>query len=248
MVSAPWLYAWIALALLLMVVQFFLTPGYGRHATSRWGPGVPNRLGWVVMESVALLACWLGWWHAGRNAAMLTGVALLLWSLHYVHRAWIYPLRTRTRGKRMPLLIMLAAVCFNGVNGGLIGASLGSDSGDGQITQLQLSSVIGVLLFAVGAVINIRADNTLLALRRQDDHSYHIPRGGLFQYVSCPNFLGEIVQWTGFALFCWNLPAAAFAVWTAANLVPRAIAHHRWYRREFEDYPAQRKALVPWLL
>jgi hypothetical protein len=37
-------------------------------------------------------------------------------------------------------------------------------------------------------------------------------------------------------------------VWTAANLVPRAVAHHRWYRERFADYPAERKALVPFLL
>jgi 3-oxo-5-alpha-steroid 4-dehydrogenase 1 len=32
-----------------------------------------------------------------------------------------------------------------------------------------------------------------------------------------------------------------------ANLVPRARAHHRWYRERFPDYPARRKALVPGL-
>lgn len=37
-------------------------------------------------------------------------------------------------------------------------------------------------------------------------------------------------------------------VWTAVNLVPRALAHHRWYREHFEDYPRQRKALIPFVL
>ena len=51
-----------------------------------------------------------------------------------------------------------------------------------------------------------------------------------------------------FAILCWNLPALAFAVWTAANLVPRAVAHHKWYVAQFPDYPSQRRALLPGLL
>jgi len=33
-----------------------------------------------------------------------------------------------------------------------------------------------------------------------------------------------------------------------ANLVPRAMAHHRWYRETFKDYPEGRRALIPYLL
>ena len=29
---------------------------------------------------------------------------------------------------------------------------------------------------------------------------YHIPHAGMFRYVSGANFLGEIVEWAGFAL------------------------------------------------
>lgn len=57
-----------------------------------------------------------------------------------------------------------------------------------------------------------------------------------------------IVEWTGFAVLTWSPAAAAFAFWTAANLVPRALANLRWYRRTFPDYPRSRRALVPFLL
>jgi 3-oxo-5-alpha-steroid 4-dehydrogenase 1 len=32
-----------------------------------------------------------------------------------------------------------------------------------------------------------------------------------------------------------------------ANLVPRAIATHRWYREKFPDYPKDRKILIPFV-
>lgn len=66
--------------------------------------------------------------------------------------------------------------------------------------------------------------------------------------MSSPNYLGEIIEWTGFALATWSLPGLAFALWTVANLVPRAVAHHRWYRGKFPGYPVERRALIPYLL
>jgi hypothetical protein len=32
-----------------------------------------------------------------------------------------------------------------------------------------------------------------------------------------------------------------------ANLIPRAVAHHHWYKTTFADYPANRRALIPYL-
>ena len=51
--------------------------------------------------------------------------------------------------------------------------------------------------------------------------------GGLFEYVSCGNFLGEIIEWTGFAIASWSSVSFAFAFFTICNLAPRAYSHHR---------------------
>jgi 3-oxo-5-alpha-steroid 4-dehydrogenase 1 len=60
--------------------------------------------------------------------------------------------------------------------------------------------------------------------------------------------LGEIVEWGGFALMTWCLPTTSFFAWTVVNLVPRALDHHRWYRKKFDNYPPSRKAIVPFVL
>ena len=85
-------------------------------------------------------------------------------------------------------------------------------------------------------------------LRRSGEDGYKIPDGGLYRWVSCPNYLGEILAWTGWAIAAWSLAFLAFAVFTVANLLPRALANHRWYRQTFPDYPASRRALLPFLL
>jgi len=103
-------------------------------------------------------------------------------------------------------------------------------------------------MFVGGFIINQISDKTLLSLREFNSTGYSIPYGGLFKYVSCPNFLGELIQWGGFALMTWCLPSLSFFIWTFVNLIPRAIDHHKWYKSTFPDYPKERKAIIPFLI
>jgi steroid 5-alpha reductase family enzyme len=176
-------------------------------------------------------------------------VSASLWGLHYVHRAIIFPLRIQTKGKKMPLVIMLSAILFNTVNGFLNGywvAHFANDSGTNNLSYVRI--IFGILLFLAGFAVNQYHDGILIRLRKGKKVGYQIPFGGMFKYVSCPNFLGEIISWLGFFVVVLSLPAFAFLVWTLVNLIPRALDHHRWYRNEFPDYPANRKAIFPFIL
>jgi steroid 5-alpha reductase family enzyme len=102
-----------------------------------------------------------------------------------------------------------------------------------------------VLIFISGFIINRNSDIILRNLREPGQPEYRITDKGLFRWVSCPNYLGEIMIWTGWAIASWSLAGLSFALWTIANLVPRARAHHRWYKQHFADYPDNRRALVP---
>jgi 3-oxo-5-alpha-steroid 4-dehydrogenase 1 len=98
---------------------------------------------------------------------------------------------------------------------------------------------------ATAAAGNERDGTTTEA--RERDRAYYIPRSPLFRRVSCPNFLGEMIEWFGFsAASGFSLPSVAFLAYTAGNLIPRAVAHHDWYLRKFDDYPIERKwAVIP---
>ncbi len=176
-------------------------------------------------------------------------IITLCFIIHYLHRSVIYPLRIRTKGKTMPLAVVLMAVFFNVVNGSIIGYYNGSLQE--QFEPAWLSDprfLTGIILFLSGMAINISSDEILIRLRKNGGDGYHIPRGGLFRYVSCPNFLGEIIEWFGYALMSWSLPALSFFIWTFCNLVPRALDHHRWYWNSFPGYPQGRKAVIPFIL
>ena len=105
--------------------------------------------------------------------------------------------------------------------------------------------IIGVVIFVFGYFINRQSDLALRELRKDGSSGYKISYSRFYRLVSSPNYLGEIMIWTGWAIATWSVPGLAFAFWTVANLLPRARANHEWYKSTFPDYPPERKALLP---
>jgi 3-oxo-5-alpha-steroid 4-dehydrogenase 1 len=241
-------YAWIALACITFLSLFFVTAPFGRHTSDDWGPNINARWGWFLMELPSPLLLSFFFFTGESSPNKVTLIFWGLWMLHYFNRSVIYPLRQRDHKKKMPVMIMGSAIFFNFINGFVNGYFLGNYGN--LYTDAWLSSPIfwiGMAVFALGMFINIQSDNILLSLRKPGETAYKIPKGGLFKYLSCPNLFGEIVEWTGFAIMMCSLPAFSFALWTFANLSPRAIAHHKWYHNKFEAYPKERKAVLPFI-
>jgi protein-S-isoprenylcysteine O-methyltransferase Ste14 len=239
-----------ALSGVVFVALGLVSAPYGRHDRRGWGPGVPERLGWVVMEAPApLLFVWV-YFQGPRALEVVPLVMLTLWQVHYVHRSFVYPLMMRSRpGRRISVAVMLMAMVFNGLNAYLNArwlTAFGPAYGLGWLLSFRF--LYGLLVFCTGFVINRWADAKLRSLRKPGQDGYAIPRGGLYDEISCPNYFGELLQWTGWAILTWSPAGLAFALFTAANLVPRAVTHHRWYQRTFPDYPRRRKAIIPYVL
>jgi 3-oxo-5-alpha-steroid 4-dehydrogenase 1 len=234
------------LAFGVFVTLLFVTAPYGRHKRRGWGPSVSNRLGWLVMESPAVfifLGCFL-LGSAPKSPAAI--IFLAIWEVHYGYRAFIYPFRILERKRSLPATIAIMGMLFSAGNAFINGSYLFELSGGyphNWVQQPQM--VVGLIVFCAGLRINHWADAVLRSLRSSSKDAYGIPQGGLYRLVSCPNYLGETIAWGGWAIATWSLPGLAFAVWTFANLVPRARAHHAWYRQNFPEYPPRRKALIP---
>jgi len=240
------LIGWFILAVVIFISLFFMVAPYGRYTRKGWGLTLNNRLGWVVMESMSPLvfaACFF----FGSNVKTLTLLLFfLMWEAHYVHRSFIYPFSLQDKVKRMSVVVVVMGFFFNGVNAYLNGRYIFTfSSGYPDDWLLDPRFICGLIIFIIGFVINRRADSILRNLRKQDESDYKVTSNGLYRFISCPNYLGEILIWVGWAIATWSLAGLSFALWTIANLVPRARAHHAWYRSYFPDYPPERKALVP---
>jgi 3-oxo-5-alpha-steroid 4-dehydrogenase 1 len=239
---------WFLLATVAFLALLLITAPYGRHSRNGWGPTISSKMGWVIMEAAAPLVfavCFM----LGSNTVTVTRLVFLgLWEAHYIHRAFIYPFRLHSRNRGMPLTIIGFGLFFNLVNGYLNGRyifTFSTDYTNGWLMDPRFA--IGVSIFIIGFIINRWADQTLHGLRQSGEAGYRIPYGGLYRWISCPNYLGEVTIWIGWAVTTWSLSGLAFAIWTVANLVPRARAHHAWYRDNFTDYPPERRAFLPGL-
>ena len=243
-------YAWIAVALIVHVTMFFIKAPFGRHTSEKWGRSVDNKLGWFIMElpSLSIMVYFL---FRGINAdSSYVWILFVLWIIHYINRTFIYPLRIKPTPKKMPVFIVGSGIFFNIVNAGLNGYYLSELAPPALYDYHWLVStnfILGIILFFGGMFINWKSDTILISLRKRGEIGYKIPKGFLFDFISTPNLFGEIIEWTGFAIMAWNLPAFSFMIWTSANLVPRSKNHHDWYHQNFTDYPKERKIVFPFI-
>lgn len=237
------------LAVFVFVALLKITAPYGMAYSSKWGPSVANRWGWIMMELPAfafMLWIWLGSERAWQPGAV---VCVGLFLIHYFNRTFVFPLRMKGKS-RMPLAIVLCGMIFNSVNAYLIGAWLFYLAPADQYSASWLLSwqfLIGFPVFLLGMYINLDSDRRVRALRKPGDTRHYIPYGGMFRYVTSANYFGELTEWTGYALLTFSPGAVMFVVWTFANLAPRARKLHSRYISEFGDQYSRlnRRYIIP---
>mmetsp|Transcript_30289 Transcript_30289/g.58445 ORF Transcript_30289/g.58445 Transcript_30289/m.58445 type:complete len:272 (-) Transcript_30289:269-1084(-) len=225
---------------------------YGRYTTrSPWwlGPRISARSAWLFQESWSCIVpvLLLPFYRAEALYSVPNLLLLSMFLLHYAYRAFVYPFRIRG-GKPMPVVICSLAATFCAFNGYLQGWCWMAVSVRKLESRLDaVCFAFGCCVWCAGWYINLQADAILRCLRSPGETGYKIPEGGAFRYVSCANYFGEILEWCGYAIAAQNIAATAFAWFTFCNTGPRAHHHHHWYREKFTDYPADRRAVIPYL-
>jgi len=132
---------------------------------------------------------------------------------------------------------------------------------------------IGLAAFAVGQAGNYYHHVRLAWMRRQPASSavavpkapttatalaleqpvaqrskYMVPTGGLFDLVTMPHYLFEIIAWFGIAMCCQQLNAVLVALGMTSYLSGRAVATTQWYKERFgKEWPSERRNLVPYV-
>lgn len=232
---------------MVLIFLFFVSAPYGRHIRDNWGPEINNKWGWCLMEVPTILLFLFFYLIGDTTYLIVPSFFLLIWMIHYIHRTLIFPFLIRGKNN-MPIIIMIFGMVFNIINTYLQARWINTFSNNYSLNWLlTLNFQLGIIIFVIGFVINIHSDYKIRNLRDPGEDEYKIPRGGLFQWVSSPNYLGEIIEWSGWAIMTCSLPGLIFAIWTFANLAPRAYANHLWYLEKFSEYPDKRKALIPYI-
>ncbi|MFQ6329318.1 3-oxo-5-alpha-steroid 4-dehydrogenase [Nocardia sp. CWNU-33] len=243
-------------AAFVLVGGLFAQSPYGRFATTKVGFNLNPKLGWWLMEIPATVV-FAVFYLTGPDRFEPTSLVLaLIWLVHYGNRGWFFPLSIRqVPGKRSSFNVsvlgmgMFVTALHGYLNGAFFSHDYKHQYGTGWLTDPRF--LIGVVVYLCGFALLVRSEAIVRNLRDKNDPGaaeYRIPYGFGFRFVTSPAYLGELLAWAGFALLTWSLAGGVIFLITAGNLVPRAIATHRWYREKFADYPADRKALIPFVI
>ncbi len=243
-----------AVAVVVFVALFFVDAGYGKFINPKFGPTIPNRIGWFLMEFPVFLAMTILWVLSGDMWEVMPLVFFLIFQTHYFQRSLVFPFIIRGNG-RMPISIMLMGATFNTLNALMQGGWIfwfGREVNPAMYSLDWLTSwqfIVGLIVFVAGFVINLHSDYIIRHLRKPGDTRHYIPRGGMFRFVSSANYFGEFMEWCGFALLTWSPAGAVFALWTFANLGPRANSIYHKYESEFgEEFTKLRlKRMIPFV-
>lgn len=103
---------------------------------------------------------------------------------------------------------------------------------------------IGLGLFVFGELANLNTHLVLRDLRKPGTMERGIPSGFGFGLVTCPNYLFEVIAWTGVYLvggLSWSV--LFFIVVGSAQMMSWASKKERRYRKEFGD-KYKRKSFV----
>ena len=248
---------WITNGLMLILTVslcflLFHPAHYGRYTENRLFSLVINpRLAWCVQECPSFffpgILLWRAWKHMRHHSVNV--VLLTFFMTHYFNRAFLYPWTFSTARSPVPLSIVVAAFCFTSLNGYLQAIDLCHVMKYDAFYPWSVRFLTGMTVASIGWAINWHSDRILSRLKTGSSRRYAIPRGGLFEYVSCANYFGECLEWIGWAVATQSRGGWCFAYCTCCNLVPRALQHHVWYHQTFGSaYPSQRYALIPFLL
>ncbi len=241
-------------ALFTLVGSLFVASPYGRFASPKMGLSLHPKLGWWLMELPATVV-FVWFYLRGPQAFEPMPLVLgLIWMIHYGNRGWFFPLALRAARKRrstFSVSVMAMGMFVTAIHGYLnaeLFTRYGTWLNDAWFRDPRF--LVGLAIYYSGFFIILRSEWIMRNLRdpvklEAGEAEYKIPYGGLFRYVSSPQYFGELIAWAGFTILTWGLPGLMIFLISAANLVPRAFATHRWYREKFPDYPRERKVLIP---
>lgn len=239
----------------------FVKSPYGRFASDKFGFNMNPKLGWWLMEipaTAVFLIFFIPGILSGPRAMELMPLLLgLIWMIHYGNRGWFFPLSIRVApGQKASFSfgVMAAGMFVTGIHA-YMNATFFTEYAP-HLTNEWFSDPrfwIGLVIYYSGFFIILQSEKIVRNLRdpknaKPDEPRYKIPYGGLYDYVSSPQYLGELIAWTGFAVMTWGLPGVVIFLISAGNLVPRAFQTHRWYQEKFDNYPIDRKVIIPHVL
>jgi len=253
------IYTGFSIAALAVLGSLMVSSPYGRFASASYGVEMDPRWGWFFMELMATVS-FIYFYIQGPLATRPVSLIFAgLYLIHYANRGFYFPFNIRVHkgsNSSFSWLVIVSGIIVTSLHG-YLNAQWYSRFAEFLDWDWMCSPtcIVGLVLYEVGFWATIRCEYIMRHLRDGDSDSnsftpaarYKIPRGFLFEYVSSPQYFTELIAFFGWAVMTWNPAGAVIFCISAANLVPRAVQTQAWYKNKFDNYPPERKILIPFL-
>jgi protein-S-isoprenylcysteine O-methyltransferase Ste14 len=206
------------------------------HAMKR----IPTRAGMTLNYGLPLVALLVGALPYLFSPNAFQGIVLACLSVHFVKRLLESWFLHKYSGPMNPLTAASIAGFYSLTT--FIPAYINRQP----VSGVDLLVYAGVGVFLAGETLNFVHHKILANLRTGTE--YVIPRGGLFEVVACPHYLFEIVSWFGMCLIVGHVSMVVLFSLMLAYLIVRSLLTLAWYRERFPEFPAERRAILPFIL
>jgi very-long-chain enoyl-CoA reductase len=202
--------------------------------------GIPSRLGMFTLYFLPIIVVIVSALPYLATATPIQGIVFGALILHFSKRSLEVLFVHKYSGHIAPLtfgVITFAYALMAGMISWLNARAL---------VKMDVLFYMGIICLLVGEGGNLY-HHKLLADLRTEGEGYFIPKGGWFEYATCPHYFFELLAWLGIFLLSRHLFTVLVFIAMLGYLTARSIKTRQWYRERFADYPTKRKNMIPFI-
>ena len=199
---------------------------------------------WLLLGSgLSVASKWFGWIGGPGDEArrICLGAAFTIYYVRILFTEFVFLKRGVSWSEVFTIAPwLLFIVVLLGIAGGTKAAPFG------------LAAVIGVILFALGSWMNSYAEYARHVWKQRPENRGKLYTGGLFRYSRHPNYLGDLLSFSGLCLISGTWVTAIIPILMLAGFVfvnvPVLDAHLRdHYGGAFDEYARRTRKLIPFV-
>ncbi len=199
---------------------------------------------WLLFgDGLAFVSPWVGqrWSQGDEIRRLLLMAALSIYFLRLLCTQFLFLKRSVSWGEAgmvVPWILCIYLVL--------------SIAGGTNTTRTDAVTLVGGILFIFGSWMNTWAEYERHVWKQRPENQGRLYTGGLFRYSRHPNYLGDLISFSGLCLLSGRwltgvIPLIMFAGFVFSNIpmLDSHLRHH--YGSAFDEYASQTRKLIPFV-
>ncbi|GBF49695.1 hypothetical protein LPTSP4_12110 [Leptospira ryugenii] len=211
------------------------------------GKGISPRFGMFIIYFLPILAYWSTGLSLPKHPSPYAILLFLLFAIHFGKRCLEVLFLHKFSGKIGWTAVIFISFAYSNI--GFLSGNLHYRSPEGIFESVpSFVTLAGLFLFFLGQAGNLYHHIILRNLRSNSEtKEYKVPDKGLFKILVCPHYFFELISWFGFAMVSTYLDMYFVFFIMAGYLAGRSHQTRLWYLANVENFPKDRKRILPYI-